>query len=101
MFYFEATLLEAPPRTALSFLNNGEVNIGLCEPSFSADQKPGQNVRGGQSVGMSSLGGVFNQTLRLFDLETFGPGDTVGVGVNVPRRELFFTKNGVFAGSIF
>jgi hypothetical protein len=99
MFYFEASLLDAPPRTALSFLSSGEVNVGLAEVDCPPDQRPGQTLRGGQSVGMSSLGGVFNQALRLFDLEGFGPGDTVGVGVNVPRRELFFTKNGVFAGT--
>jgi hypothetical protein len=76
--------------------SGSEVNIGLVEACFPIDQRPGQSLRGGQSFGISSRGGIYNRSLKLFDLDGFHQGDTIGLGLNIPRKELFFTKNGVF-----
>lgn len=44
-------------------------------------------------------GGIFNDG-KIKEGETFGPGDTVGCGVDFRDNTLFFTKNGTSQGLI-
>ncbi len=56
----------------------------------------GSATVGGQNFGYCSSGQLLNRSVKLFDLYPFGPGDTVGMGINFIKHELFYTINGSF-----
>ena len=54
----------------------------------------GSSLVGGQNFGYDSAGLLLNRSVKLFELQPFGAGDTVGMGINFIKSELFFTANG-------
>jgi len=78
------------------------VAIGLSTRSFSPSNKmPGWDVT---SYGYhGDDGGIFHgqgDMLKLYG-PAFGPGDTVGCGLEYSTRRIFFVKNGTFLGYAF
>ena len=78
------------------------VAIGLSTRRFSpTDKMPGWDD---QSFGFhSDDGGTYHgrgDMLRRYG-PTYGPGDTVGCGLDYITRRIFFVKNGVFLGYAF
>ena len=92
MFYFEAAVLQSHPADDLT--------IGLAEQTLPSDQRPGLTLQGGQSFGFHSTGNIYNRNVRLFAVDGFKEGDVVGIGVNLFKKELFFTLNGAFINKI-
>ena len=76
-----------------------EINIGFAEVKLPINAKPGHSLKGGQNFGVSSLGGLFNRCIRLFEMDSYHAGDIIGLGINFIKNELFITKNGVFISS--
>jgi len=78
------------------------VAIGLSTRSFSPSNKmPGWDLT---SYGYhGDDGGIFHgqgDMLKLYG-PAFGPGDTVGCGLEYSTRRIFFVKNGTFLGYAF
>eukprot|EP00581_Thalassiosira_minuscula_P000844 CAMPEP_0183742990 /NCGR_PEP_ID=MMETSP0737-20130205/64985_1 /TAXON_ID=385413 /ORGANISM="Thalassiosira miniscula, Strain CCMP1093" /LENGTH=1110 /DNA_ID=CAMNT_0025978593 /DNA_START=216 /DNA_END=3548 /DNA_ORIENTATION=- len=78
------------------------VAIGLSTPSFRPHNRmPGWDA---ESYGYhGDDGGIFHghgNMLREYG-PAFGPGDTVGCGLDYARGRVFFVKNGVFLGYAF
>ncbi len=75
------------------------VAVGLATKSFQNSCKmPGWDV---ESYGYhSDDGGMFHAKPR-YGQPTFGPGDTIGCGVEYTSRRIFFTKNAEFLGFEF
>ena len=78
------------------------VAIGLSTRRFSpADKMPGWDA---ESFGYhGDDGGIYHgqgEMLRRYG-PSYGPGDTVGCGLEYGSRRVFFVKNGVFLGYAF
>ena len=75
---------------------HSKIVIGFSERTLPLDQVPGQTLLGGQSFGFASNGGLYNRSVRLFQLNEYRVGDIIGMGINFIKNELFFTHNGAF-----
>ena len=118
--YFEVTILkqdssedQSPSKTLMAErINQGQasvqhhecVAIGLSTEAFCPDDRmPGWDDH---SYGYhSDDGGVFHgenaAAHQNRHVALFGPGDTVGCGIEYSTRMIFFTKNGEFLGFEF
>ena len=101
ILYFEVTLTQ---RT--QFARHGQRNdcvaVGLSTKSFQTECSfPGWDD---ESFGYhSDDGGMFNgnRVAARLGQPKFGPGDTIGCGVEYSSRRIFFTKNAEFLGYEF
>ena len=55
--------------------------------------------RRGLNIGYFSDGDVYKNSSKEFSIEKYKSGDCVGLGINILKGELFFTKNGRMAKS--
>src|SRR3990167_6222641 len=92
MFYFETVVAQSHPAD--------DITVGLAEITLPSDQRPGLSLQGGQSFGFNSTGSIYNRNVRLFAVNSFKEGDVIGIGVNLLKKELFFTVNGAFINKI-
>lgn len=74
------------------------VAIGICNDRGPFNGFPGWDL--GTYGYHADDGKVFNNEM-IREWETFGPGDTVGCGVDFRNNTLFFTKNGKLQGMIY
>jgi len=99
VFYFEAKIEETsePVPSSASC-----IAIGLASSDFMFNHRmPGWDSH---SYGYhGDDGGIFHQTGHMIQSygPRFGAGDTVGCGIDLLRRTIFFTLNGKFLGDAF
>ncbi|KAL3926795.1 MAG: hypothetical protein SGBAC_013334 [Bacillariaceae sp.] len=108
--YFEISITKSPdeatrPRINLEQLDQAQAQecivIGLVtQDSSPQDTLPGWDMA---SFGYhSDNGGLYHGSGHAQQrTEAFGPGDTVGMGVDYLARTIFVTKNGRFLGSAY
>ena len=105
VFYFEISIANAPLQAEPLPVRGHEdpcVSVGLSTPAFNLKRK--QTGWDGDSIGYhgddgfiyhAGGTGVFQYGPR------FGAGDTVGCGLHLRSREVFFTLNGMYLGPAF
>ncbi|KAI1140323.1 SPRY domain-containing protein [Hypoxylon sp. FL0543] len=87
IYYFEVTLLSRRRDETTVCIGFSTKNVPLIRPPGWEPESWGYHgddgdVYSGQNVG------------KAYDGSSFGPGDTIGCGINFRTREAFFTKNG-------
>lgn len=91
LFYFEISVVDRG--------RDGHLAVGICQQGASLCRLPGWEVA---SVGYHGDDGMCFTGLA--NGAPFGPtwgtGDVIGCGLDVQKRRLFYTKNGVFLGFV-
>ena len=100
MAYFEVTILEQTHDNTSAQNDDECVAIGLSTLSFhTQDNMPGWD---NHSYGYhGDDGAIFRGGRSQKHGPPFGPGDTVGCGLEYSGRKIFFVRNGEFLGYAF
>ncbi|KAL7057712.1 hypothetical protein AAHC03_016889 [Spirometra sp. Aus1] len=92
IYYFETSILHCGPDCVVS--------IGISTKRFGLSKLPGLDSN---SFGYHSDGSIYNgsQSNSIKFGPTFSESDTIGCGVDLIKKSLFFTRNGIFLGKAF
>uniref|UniRef100_A0A0X3P5V6 Ran-binding protein 10 n=1 Tax=Schistocephalus solidus TaxID=70667 RepID=A0A0X3P5V6_SCHSO len=92
IYYFETSILHCDPDCVVS--------VGISTKRFGLSKLPGLDSN---SFGYHSDGSIYNgsQSNSIKFGPTFSESDTIGCGVDLIKKSLFFTRNGIFLGKAF
>jgi hypothetical protein len=93
--------LGIPDGVNSDFYSTSVICIGFSVRDLDLNKLPGWEVG---SVGYhGDDGGLWNSNTNMTTCafaSTFGTGDTVGCGITLDRKRIFFTKNGIIIGGL-